>query len=131
MTSLSSWIKKPPYVNLFCINKIYNEDKSLINILGLKDEIGVKIYNLRKEKNLYVFETLKENTQKLKDKSIKLEISIHTIRVYDPLENYILQCRKCHKLGHSTVACKKQIFSCSWCGKEDCSKKYDETQKMC
>ena len=66
-------------IHSFCLNKI--EDQSLINILGLQEEIETRIYNIRKENNLHVFETLKENIQKLKDKTV--ELLVRTIREYE------------------------------------------------
>ena len=69
--------------------------------------------------------------QHIANKTITLEDSKHHMREYDPLENYILQCKKCHVFEHTIMDCKSQNFLCSWCGKHNCNRKCSKDNKKC
>ena len=115
-----------------CINKITKEDGIDISKLLTSrelDYIGLN-FNLRKENNLYVFETLKEDQHQFNNNTIELADKNYDIRPYDPLSNYINQCKRCHLIGHTTYDCKKR-FACTWCGKEDCGRKCKEEDRTC
>ena len=59
-----------------------------------------------------------------------MEDTNHDVRLYDSPEYYITQCKKCHKLGHTTYECKLK-FLCPWCSKSDCYKKCDQKNRKC
>ena len=114
------------------MNRIYKNDVIVDQTL-IKEELDKKstIFNYRKENNLFVFETMKNKTMLFDNKTIKLEDSSHQIRIYDPLENYIVQCGKCHCYGHTVVECNQKHYLCSWCGQANCNRKCNQNQKKC
>ena len=123
--------RKSNQVKSLCINKIYNEQKDQISMYLAKyelDKLGLH-FNLRKENNLFVFETTNDHTRLFEEQEFTLDTT-HTIRIYDPIENYIEQCKKCFKIGHITATCKTK-FLCPWCSNAACYKKCDENKRKC
>ena len=116
--------KKSQHLKSLCANRIYDDEGTIIDMYKIKEKLKVKtkIFNMRKEGNLYVFEVLRENSISLNETNIELEDLKHTIRTYDPLDNYVIQCRKCHKYGHLINDCKIKKNLRSWCGGADCNR---------
>jgi len=42
---------------------------------------------------------------------------LHDIRIYDPIDNYITKCSKCHKFGYIRTDCKEKDQICPRCTK--------------
>ena len=123
--------KKSHLLDSYCVNKLV-KDKESEPIISLEviykhlEENGInRVLNFRREGNLVVFEVVKGDISDEFSFSVKHNniISKHYCRIYDPLDNYIIQCKKCFKFGHTFSSCSSKKQLCSWCGKENCARK--------
>ena len=128
--------KKSHLLDSICVNKIKKDKDTpplpLYVIKSFLNQSVKPIFNLRYENNLAVFETLKDS---ISDFEIKIThnqtITSHSVRKFDPVDNYVIQCRKCHKYGHMKSDCNEKEDICAWCGKSNCGWKCDPTKKKC
>jgi len=113
-----------------CLNQIQINQNNILSLEqveeGVKEQYsGASIFNVRynQNKTLIIFEITKETEEKLTNKILKKENKIFNIRHYDPVDNYIIRCSKCHKFGHLKSECtsKKQI--CIRCSDTTCERK--------
>eukprot|EP00111_Clytia_hemisphaerica_P007782 TCONS_00022605-protein len=122
--------KRSRLLDSFCVNKTAKDSDippiSLEKVYENLEHHGIpRVFNLRKEGNLVIFEVVKGDISEEFSFTTKINnlIRKHHVRIYDPVDNYITQCKKCFKFGHIFSACKSNAQLCSWCGKENCSKK--------
>jgi len=123
--------KRSNLLDSFCVNKTAKEPESgppitLKTIYEHLEYHGIpRVFNLRREGNLVIFEVVKGDISddfSFITKNNNLIIK-HHVRPYDPIDNYITQCKKCFKFGHVFSNCKEDNQLCSWCGKVNCSRK--------
>ena len=128
--------KKSAHLDSICVNKIKRDkDTPPIPLNEVRNTLSKSIFsffNLRYENNLIVFETLKDSLSDFEIQfTIDQAVTNHSVRKYDPVDNYIVQCRRCHVFGHMKSDCKKTEDVCAWCGKTGCGWKCDPTAKKC
>ena len=124
--------KKSNLLISLCVNKIFDQEGQELSLSITRielTEISENIFNLRKQNNLFVFETFLEEKEAFDNLTITVLGSKHNVRPYDPLENYVEQCKKCFKF-HSTFECKNK-YLCAWCNKEKCFRKCNKETRKC
>ena len=100
-----------------CINKIDENITQNDLISKIEPALNQKIIYSTFENKLFLF--LTDNFKNNQNINISITVNKKTffIRNYDPITNYIQQCKSCHKFNHS----KCENKTCRKCTKKDCT----------
>ena len=111
----------------YCVNKI-DESVSIDDFFEhIQKALNQKIIYSTVENKLLLFltENFKEST--ITNIAFQVNKKNYFIRNFDPITNYISQCKSCHKFNHTNCKIKK----CRKCQKTDCNNECTENDLKC
>ena len=121
------------YFVTYCVSKVRADGKLLVNLNDIESNLQslkLKFYNLRpnreKDTSLFLFEVPKHVKSHFNDINLNFPdiFKIFPVSEFDPIENYVVKCTKCHLIGHTRPECKSPNFLCARCGKSVNVSKY-------